>query len=467
MILPFLLAALAFLTLMAIVAPLLKGHRGVPERAAYDKAVYRDQLQELDREIERGLLTTDEAAAARLEIQRRLLAADRTPGASPTRVARSPGMAAAVFAVIAVGSIGTYLWIGAPGVPDVPFSSRQMQAAAADTKERLSLEQSAEQLAAKLKANPSDAEGWLLYGRTMATLNRWKAAVDAYRHAMALGQTGADVTADYGEMLVMEASGTVTPAAETAFQTVLKDDPKSGIARYYLAIAAGQAGEPKRAIAMLQALLADMPSDSPLRDQIGQRIAEAARSAGIPMPELARGTPPASAPAAGPDANDVAAAARMSDEQRQAMIKSMVERLAAKQAADPTNLDGWLQLGRAYAVLHETDKAADAFDRAASLKPDDASIPLQAARALLADQKPTEKLSPRVVALLKRVQATNPKEPAVLWFLGIAAVQDKNPQEAKRYWTDLLAVLPASSDDAHTVQAALDMLAKSGGGSGG
>jgi cytochrome c-type biogenesis protein CcmH len=466
LILPFLLAALAFLTLLAIVVPLLKGHRTDPERARYDEAVYRDQLRELDREIERGLLTADEAGTARLEIQRRLLAADRTPGLAPARVARSPAMAVVVFAVIAIGSIGTYLWIGAPGVPDMPFSSRPPQVAATDTKEQLSLEQSADDLAAKLKANPSDVQGWLLYGRTMAALNRWSAAVDAYRHAMTLGQDGPDVTADYAEMLVMEAGGTVTPAAETAFETVLKDDPKSGIARYYLAIAAGQAGEPAKTIAMLQGLLADMPSDSPLRGEIGRRIGEAARSAGVPVPELAKGTPSA-ATSAGPDANDVAAAANMSDDQRQAMIRSMVDRLAAKQEADPTNLDGWLQLGRAYAVLHETDKAADAFDRAAGLKPDDASIPLQAVRILLADQKPTDRLPPRIVALLKQVEANNPKEPAILWFLGIAAVQDKHPADAKRYWTDLLAVLPASSDDAHTVQAALDMLAKAGGGSGG
>ena len=467
MILPFLLATLAFLTLLAIVAPLLKGHRGILGRAQYDQAVYRDQLRELDREIDRGLLTADEAAAARLEVQRRLLAADRESATANVRLSRSPVLAAFVFVAIAGGSVGTYLWIGAPGMPDMPYANRPAQSADTDARERLSVEQSAEQLAAKLKANPSDAQGWLLYGRTTAALSQWAKAVDAYRHAMALGENGPDVTADYGEMLVMQAGGTVTPAAETAFKTVLASDPKSGIARFYLALAAGQAGEPLKTISMLQGLLADMPSDSPLRDQIGQRIAEAARSAGVPVPELAKGIPPTAGSAPGPDAAAVAAAGTMTEDQRQAMIRSMVARLAAKQEADPGNLDGWLQLGRAYAVLGEQDKAADAFDKAAALKPDDAEIPLQAVRVILAGQKPTEKLQPRVIALLKRVEATNQTEPVVLWFLGVAALQDKRPEEAKTYWTKLLAVLPAGSDDSKAVQAALDMLAKANRGSGG
>ncbi|WP_428484851.1 c-type cytochrome biogenesis protein CcmI [Rhodopila sp.] len=459
MILPFLLAALAFVTLLAIVAPLLRGNRPVPERANFDQAVYRDQLHELDRDIARGLLTPDEASAARLEIQRRLLATDRLASA-PARLSRSPVLAGAVFVVITAGSLGVYLWIGAPGLPDEPFASRQAAMASADAKDRLSMQQAADRLAAKLQANPSDPQGWLLFARAESMLNRWDQAADAYRHAMTLGQTGPEVTAAYAEMLVLTAGGTVTPAAEAAFRQVLAADQNSGVARYYLAIAASQAGEPRKAIDMLQALLAGMPSDSPLRGQIGQRIADAAQAAHIPVPELANGTAPAAASSPGPDANTVASAANMTDAQRQAMVTGMVARLAAKQAADPNNLDGWLQLGRAYTVLHEPDKAADAFDKAASLKPGDVSIPLQAVRALLADQKPTARLPPRVVDLLKRVEATDPQEPMVLWFLGMAAVQDRQPQEARRYWGTLLAKLPPASEDARMVQAALDTLSQ-------
>jgi cytochrome c-type biogenesis protein CcmH len=455
LILAFLLALLAFGALLPIIAPLLRGGRPVASRGSFDQAVYRDQLRELDRDIARGLITGEDADAARLEIQRRLLATDKLPTA-PSRLSRSPLLAMVVFAVIGAGSVGSYLWLGAPEVPDVPFSGRK--AVATVDSQANSLDKATEALSAKLKQNPSDRASWVQYGRNLAMLNQFDKAEDAYRHAMALGQNDPDVMADHAEVLVLQAGGTVTPAAEAALKQVLALDPSNGLARYYLSIAAMQAGEPKQAIDGFQALLAEQPSDSPLRAQLALKIAEAAHSAGIPVPELAKGTPPAQTP--GPDANAVANAANMPDAEREAMIRGMVAQLAAKQDADPANLDGWLRLGQAYAVLHEPDKAADAYEKAAKLKPDDISIPLQEVRALLTDQPPTEKLPGRVVALLKRVEASDPDQPLVLWYLGMAAVQDGHADEGRRYWGKLLTKIPQGTEDARMIQSAMDALPK-------
>lgn len=448
MILPFLLALLAFVVLLPILAPLLRGSRPAADRSSFDQAVYRDQLQELDRDFARGLITAAEAETARLEIQRRLLATGKMP-AAPPRLTRSPVLATVVFAIIAAGSVSSYLWLGAPGLPDSPYSARQ-----AVTASQNPLEKATEALAATLKQNPSDAAGWLLYGRNLAMLSQWDQAEDAYRHAIALGQTDPDILGDHAEIMVMQAGGTVTPAAEAAFQQVLTADPTSGIARYYLAIAAMQAGEPRKAIDSFQALLATLPESSPLRAQLGLKVAEAAHAADIPVPELAKGAPP------GPDAKAVAGAAAMPDGQRQAMIRGMVANLAAKQAADPANLDGWLRLGQAYAVLHETDKAADAFHNATNLRPKDVAIPLQAVRALLIDHPPGKKMPAEVVDFLKQAEAIDQQQPFVLWYLGLAAAENTHPDDARRYWLRLLATMPPSSDDARQVQAAVDALAK-------
>jgi cytochrome c-type biogenesis protein CcmH len=487
LILPFLLAALAFGALLPILVPLLRRSDTVPARASFDQAVYRDQLHELDRDIGRGLITPAEADSARLEIQRRLLAADRQP-AVPPRLSRSPVLAGVVFVVIVAGSLTFYLRLGAPGLPDEPFSSRTAELA--QSRGRSTLQQAADSLASRLKQNPTDPQGWLLYARTVAMLSEWDQAETAYRHAIELGQTSPDVLGGHAEVMVMQAGGAVTPAAMAAFQQLLKADPNSGIAQYYLALAAMQAGEPRKAIDGWQALLAELPANSPLRPQLGQRIAEAAQQAGIKAPELAEGKPAeaeagpnaagpdAAGPGAGgpgagepgaggPDAKAVADAAQMTPEQRQAMVQGMVAALAAKQAADPSNLDGWLRLGRAYAVLHQPDKAADAFDKAAGLKPDDVSIPLQEVRALLTDHAPTDKLPPRVVGLLKHVEAIHPDEPVVLWYLGMAAVQDARPDEARRYWSTLLTKIPPDSDDARMIQSALDTLSRQKPASGG
>jgi cytochrome c-type biogenesis protein CcmH len=116
-------------------------------------------------------------------------------------------------------------------------------------------------------------------------------------------------------------------------------------------------------------------------------------------------------------------------------------------------------------VLHQTDKAADAYDKAAALKPGDASIRLQEVRALLQDQAPTDTLPPRVIDLLNQVQATDPNQPVVLWYLGIAAAQARHVDDARRYWTKLLTLVPPGGDDARMLHSALDALPqpKSGG----
>jgi cytochrome c-type biogenesis protein CcmH len=453
-----LLAILAFAAVLPILLPLLRPARPVAERANYDQAVYRDQLAELDRDIGRGLLTPAEAETARLEIQRRLLAADRQPPAR-TRLGRSPALAGGLLVFVAGGGLATYLWLGQPGLPDIPYASRKAELAQEDT--QLPMRQAAAQLAEKLKQNPNDAGGWVLYGRSLALLGDWAKAEDAYNHAESLGRTGPDIQAARAEMLVMQAGGTVTPAAEAAFAALLKSYPGSPVAQYYLAIAKLQAGEPRQAIDGLQRLLAEVPNDSPMRAQIGQAVAQAAQQAGIPTPKLAEG--PAAAPA--PGAAAMANAATMTNDQRDAMIRGMVAKLAAEQRTNPTNLDGWLRLGQAYAVLREPDKAADAYEQAAALKPGDISIQVREAQALLGSQDPTARLTPRELMLLKRIKLAEPNQPMVLWYLGLNAAQTQQPQEARRYWANLLAHLPAGTQDAKLVQESLDALPK--GASGG
>ncbi|MDE2517214.1 MAG: tetratricopeptide repeat protein, partial [Rhodospirillales bacterium] len=286
-----------------------------------------------------------------------------------------------------------------------------------------------------------------------------------------------DVQSDHAEMLVMQANGTVTPVAEQAFKAVLVATPDNPAARYYLALARMQAGEPKRAIEGFQALLAILPSDSPLRGQIGAQIAEAAKQAGIPTPALEKGsgpstqTPEAStaassgtaappASAGGPSEADMKAAAGMTDAQREAMVRSMVEQLAAKQAADPDNFDGWMRLGRAYAVLKEMDKAAAAYDKARTLRPDDITVPEAEAQALMTGYKPGDKLPPRAVELFKTVLAKDPERPAALWYLGLAAAMDGDKATARQHWTALHDLLPANSPERKMVENALATLPK-------
>lgn len=521
MILAFLMATVAFAALLPVVLPLVRGVRTAPGRAAFDQAVYRDQLRELDRDIARGLVTEAEAQGARLEIQRRLLGAagpeePRPATDAPAQAARnrcagpatrdatlaardlatqSPaveppqggprggvrgsfgggsldgpqgdpgggsrggprgGMATALAVLVLVGggSVALYTALGQPGLPDMPFAARPGDAGAGGDQIR----QAVAQLEARLRAEPGNADGWLLYARATTLLGRWDAVADAYRRAISLGRAGPDVLASYGEALVLGAQGTVSPAAREAFAGALKGDPANAMARFYTALATGQGGEPRRAIDQLQMLAADMPADSPVRGEIGRQVENFARIAGITPPPLAAGRAGGAVTAPGPDADAVAAAAQMSPADRKSMIEGMVGRLAARLEADPNDADGWLRLGRAYLVLEQRDKAADAYERASALRPGDIAIRVQAVDALLAGLPPTAQVPPRALAMLRQIEAANPNEPTALWYLGLAAAQDRQIDAARQYWTRLLVLLPAGGDEARLVSTALEAL---------
>jgi cytochrome c-type biogenesis protein CcmH len=302
-----------------------------------------------------------------------------------------------------------------------------------------------------------------LYARTESMLGDYQKAGAAYRQAINLGQKSPDVLAGYGEMLVLSADGIVSPAAHDEFNEVMADDPQNDVARYYLALGDEQAGEEQRAIDRWQALAADIPDDSPMRESIAAGVAAAAKAGGITAPALPKGTPPqpqqdAADSAAGPNQDQMGAAAQMPEGERKQMIESMVAQLAARLQTSPDDVEGWMRLGRSYAVLGQPDKAVDAFDHAAKLKPDDPSIKLQEFQTLVARLQPSDPLPPRALELLHQVAAQAPDQPEALWYLGVQAARDGNPDEARRDWTKLLATLPADGEDAKLVKSALDTL---------
>jgi len=458
MLLALIFTLLAAATLATIALPLLRPAHGIADRGQFDRAVYRDQLKELDRDLARGVLSPAEAQSARLEIQRRLLAVEGRSSGAWADAARSPFLATGIAAFVLVASAALYMRLGSPSLPDMPFAARNSQAAVVENSKHLDMKDAAEKLRAKLQSDPTNGTGWLLYARTESMLGDWAKARDAYNRAMALGQNGPEALVGYGEMLVLGQQGIVSPEAHNVFEQALKVDPKNDVARYYLALGDAEAGDVKKAIAGWTSLAADIPNDSPMRKELAQRVAEAAQSAGIPVPKLPEGRSPQAAAAGSPDEAAMAAAAQMPEGQRKQFIESMVGKLAAELKSKPDDLDGWLRLARAYTVMGDKDKAVDAYQHAAALKPDDVGIKLQEIGVLFAGLKPADPLPQRAVDLLHAIQKASPDRPEALWYLGVIAAREGRPSEARDDWTRLLKQLPPGGEDAKMVQAALDQV---------
>lgn len=364
-------ATLTMLVVAGLLVPLLRRPRDTAERSAYDLAVYRDQLAEIGRDLARGEIGAEQAATARTEVERRMLAAapadpPRNKRASAPR--RPAHKAVAIGLVIAVPAlaVGSYLFLGTPGAPSQPFAERRTTADA-DTQSTPALTEMADRLAARLANEPNDLDGWLLLARTYGALGRFAEAARVYGQAMEKGFDGAELHAAQGEALTAAADGTVTPEARQAFAAALERDPAEPRARYYGGMAMAQDGRLREAVTVWSALLREAPPEASWRDFVAGQVRQATAALGEDPPSEAVETAPPMADVPGPSQGDVEAAGQMSDEERVAFIRSMVERLAARQEAQPDNLEGWLRLVQAYGVLGEVDRARAALARAEAL----------------------------------------------------------------------------------------------------
>ena len=148
--------------------------------------------------------------------------------------------------------------------------------------------------------------------------------------------------------------------------------------------------------------------------------------------------------APGPDGADIAAAAEMSDEDRQAMIESMVEGLAARLAEDPSDAQGWQRLARAYDVLGRPRDAQTALIGAADAAPGDLRAQLAALEQMVVAQLEAA-FADAASRLLERATSLGPHHPETLYLGGHFAKLNGDPQTARRLWEALLGRLP---DDA-------------------
>jgi cytochrome c-type biogenesis protein CcmH len=348
--------SLILVALLALLKPLLRASPESADDGESVVAVFRRQLTNLDTEIAQGRLTADEAAAVRAEITRRMLSAanQEAQNLRPAVLGSAAtswriGVAVGIAALLPAAALAIYSAVGAPAAIERGGSAAAAAPAADD---RAKLAAAAEQLKARLQQEPGHVEGWVLLARTFASLERYPEARSAYAQAIALAPKEPRLHAELGELLVLAAGGEVTAEAEAEFAKA-GADPR---ARFYEAEAALQRGDREAAKATLRALLAAAPAEAPWRRVVQERLAEIAPDE---QPPAAKGS--------GPTAQDVAAAQSMSPEERQAMIRSMVDRLAARLEQNPNDKDGWTRLARAYDVLGESEKAQAARARAAQI----------------------------------------------------------------------------------------------------
>ncbi|QAY97417.1 c-type cytochrome biogenesis protein CcmI [Methylovirgula ligni] len=325
----------------AILWPLARPARR--EATAPDVAFYQAKLEEIARDQARANLAPEEAALAKTEAARQLLAVSgkdpqMTEGAaaSPLWHRRLAAVAALVF--VPAVAIGFYATLGHPDWPDAPLEAR-LNAPIGRTDINAAIARVEQHLA----KNPKDGLGYQVLAQAYLLVRRPADAVSAAQMAAQLRPNNADTLTVYGETLAVAAGGIVTADSRKQFEKALAVDPGAPKALFFLGLAAQQENDRATARSYWQKLLAEAPANAPWRADLLARLAQLGDGRGVPASDQA------------------ARIAGMAPAQQQAMIQSMVDGLAARLAQNGNDIEGWVRLVRAYKVLNEVDKARAAL----------------------------------------------------------------------------------------------------------
>ena len=278
-------AAMILIALVFVLPPALQrseesNRESDDERKKANIAVYRDQLSELEADVRNGLVSAEQYAQDREEIERRLLEDIATTNPKKTTAPRA--FARNTAYVLGLGlplvAIIFYLNIGSPKAVDGPppvTASQAGPAAAPQARTQEQIAANVEKLAERLKSNPSDAEGWVMLARSYTSMERFGEAAGAYAKATELKPNDADLWVDYAFATAMASGRNLEGKPMELIQQALKIAPENAKALQLAGTAAFQARDYNKAIDYWNRVLKQVPPDSEAGRLIVQRIEEA------------------------------------------------------------------------------------------------------------------------------------------------------------------------------------------------
>ena len=315
-------------------------------------AIYKDQLAEVDRDVERGILSDEQAEPARNEIKRRILSLADADTATGRNTYEFKTMIVAAL-IVPVAAFGLYAKLGQPNLPSLPYAER-----GEEVKQQRDITALTAKLRARLESDVDGgaSDGWMLLGQTYMRQNKYSDAAYAYGKVAARSDADTVVLSRYGEALVASENGTVTPQAMAIFDRALSLQPLNPAPVYYKALGLEQAGDVQAAHDLLTGRLAESDQLEPWMPSFAELANRFGGSLGLPPLDLDNKARPR-----GPSAQDVEDAQQMSAEDQKAFIESMVAGLASRLEENPDDLNGWLRLAQAYTVLGQADQARAAY----------------------------------------------------------------------------------------------------------
>lgn len=168
-------------------------------------------------------------------------------------------------------------------------------------------------------------------------------------------------------------------------------------------------------------------------------------SAGVVVLAIAgylwKGTPGALLAGSAAMSAEVAANAPYAAETRQ--IAAMVDKLVQRLKEQPDDAEGWFMLGRSYSVLGRHGEALPAYEKAVSLRRDDADFLVDYADSMAVNNNGN--LTGEPIKLVEKALKINPKNIKALALAGSFAFENKDYLSAAKYWDTMIKTGPADN----------------------
>jgi cytochrome c-type biogenesis protein CcmH len=262
-------------------------------RSAINATIYQDQLAELENDLRNDMVQPEQYAQARRELERRLLddvtieaaeavAADAP--ATPPAAGRNRVAAIVVGIMVPLFTVLVYLKIGNPEVmsPQTEMASVGAEAGAAGEQggQRHSdapaqIQKMVDALVERLRANPQDAEGWAVLGRSFYALGRHAEAADAFSKATELVPNDAQLLADYADAMAMANGERLDERSIALIRRAVQADPNNQKALWLGGTAEFESGNFAGAVKYWEHLLKLLPPNSEVSQTMAANIEEA------------------------------------------------------------------------------------------------------------------------------------------------------------------------------------------------
>jgi len=272
-------AAITLIGLGFIILPLMRQKASAQvSRMQVNKALYESKLEELQADLEQGLLDPSEYQQSEQELQRSLLSDVKVSERSSVTQKRSNlGMVVLLTIALPLSAILLYQQF-TTYIANDEYNEQQKLAQQAQT-----IQQSIEALEQRLQDKPDDLEGWKILGQSYVVMQQFDKAVGAYSQAAALSDySDPDLLVLLAETSSFANDGVFGTIENALLEQALAVNPKHERALWYAGYAAYSEDDYQAAVAYWQTLLSLVPADrNDVRDSLNKFVADAREKAGL------------------------------------------------------------------------------------------------------------------------------------------------------------------------------------------